>query len=525
MAFLLPIVEGLEVIGGAIYGAIEGTEAAGAAFAASETAYQAVAQEEAMAVETANASSVVNNAPQYFDIAIDDTDEYLMQEGGENVGHMYDQDWSLLPTEEPDIGSNVMEGYDVMNPFRDYEGSPYYRGVEGSPQYMRLPIEDAYADQNYFADISEEAYTHNVITIGAGKAVFVAGVWTFLDPISGAPVYALAGDDPRVNQIMQNLGYTDNARQAGLVLRHWFEQMFDHHDIHPAGPYTVPVSASRRPRDRIVQPNQSAQESFQSYLDQENTMVRRPNKRTRTQRDYVPVAPSSRMMAIPRPIMLAKARRRPKVSYYTRTLGKIMTLSYWKNAGVVSFSLADPAIAGSSTGGNVNTVGVGWASNSVALAFRLSHFEQYQDLSNSFDQYRMKSVNLTFIPSQDSTIVESTFNSLPTWVMCEDKDDINLGSLVSNAQFLTSKQGNRVKRFDEPFSMRLGPKAWLQDGQLVKSAVTGGWIPCSNFDVLHYGLKFAPIVDTIKAETSPGAGPAYQVTIILKATVECKHAN
>jgi len=518
MAFLLPIVEGLEYIGGAIYAAVEGTEAAGAAIAATEAGYEVIPAAEVDAPVLSGASAV-ENGPQYFNMALDESDEMVIDPNGYDIEHEYAQDWSLLPTEEPDIGPGVLEGYPVEGVAPYVEG---YWGTEGAPGYMPLALDEAVNDGYFLSNLHEDAMTQGLITVGAGKAIFVAGFWHILDPITGAPVYAIAGDDPRVDSIMQSLGYTESAKDAGRVVRQWFNRLFGNNVPYPAGTSILPVSESNRKKSRIVPPNRSIIENSLRY-SRVNKMAG-GRKRARTEMSRA----SSRVMTVPRPIMLAKVprkRRMPKVSYYTRTLGKIMTLTYWKSGGVMNFQLQDPLVAGSSSGGSVITYGIGWASNSVALAFRLSHFDQYQDLSNSFDQYRIKSVNLNFIPSQDSATIEQLFNQLPSWVMCEDKDDINLGSSISNAQFLTSKQGNRVKRFDEPFSMRLSPKAWLQDAQLVKSAVTGGWIPTSNYDVLHYGLKLAPIVDTVKDQSGTPLGPTYQVCIILKCTVECKHAN
>lgn len=520
MAFVLPIIEGIEAIGSAIFAAVEGTEAAGAALAASEAVYDLVpaAEGEAMAADAAMAAPE-ENAAQYFDMY--DVDDPIINDGGDEIGYYYDQDWTAIQTEEPDIGANVIEGYPVE------DAAPYqtgYWGAEGPPGYMRLAVDE---DSYFLSDVRGiDPTATRILAFGAGKGIFVAGFWHILDPVTGAPVYAIAGDDPRVDAIMQDLGYTNNAKEAGLVVRSWFSHLFGNDTPYPAGTSTPAVSGSRRQRNPpTALQSLNIQKNLQNYSDPKIKMADR-KKRSRSSRDYAAIAPASSVMRVPRPIMLAKAmrRRRPKVSYYTRTLGKIMTVNYWKVNNVVQMQLNDPFIQGAATGGSAAVNGIQWASGSACLAFRLSHFEQYQDLSSSFDQYRLKSVSIQFIPGQDSVSVEqANFLTCPTWVLVEDKDDINLGTNISNAAFLTSKQGNRVKRFDEPFTMRLSPKAWLQDASLVKSAVVGGWIPTSNFDVLHYGVKMAPIADTMNNLIS--AAPAYQVSIIIKCVVECKHAN
>lgn len=508
MAFVIPILEGFELIGEAAAAAFGATEAAGAAGAAA-AGYELVPLAEAEAAAAADAPAFEAGVSR-----VGMTDELLAtEEDYQAAEHVYEMDWnareySRIATEDPDAG----EGYPV-----DIE--PYQRGMYRPVNPDDIPYVMNYANEgNFLAELHNDPLVNPIVTVGAGKAIFVAGMWYILDPVTGAPVYAIFGDDPRVDSLMHALGYTDNAKSAGLVMREWFAHLFGNDVPYPADTSLPPASESLQPS--------SQRPSITTNYDQFTDMSSRPRKRPRT--DSTAMVPSSSVMAVPRPLMVARPlrRRKPKVTYYTRTLGRIITINFWRGAdgGELFFQLLNPLITGVQTGGVLATHGITWAYSSLAMAFKLSLFDSYQDLTNGFDQYRIKSVSINMLPGMDSASVETNYNPLPSVVYCEDKDDANLGGSVSNPGHLNSKQGGRVKRMDEPFSIRITPKAWLQDAQLNKSVVSGGWLPTQNPDALHYGFKLAPIIETVRSQTQSSLH-TYLLTFVIKAVVECKHAN
>lgn len=524
MAFLIPLIEGVELLEGLFVAseAVGVAEAAGAGAVAAET----VALADAGAMETAAIAADAGEATMY-DVA----GEGVAYENPYELG-VNEEGYARVPLEEPDIGPNVEVGYDMQN-VRPYD--PSYWGPAGEAGYTLLPTSEEVvpAESSIFSTLRDDALFRNVVTIGAGKAVFVAGLWYILDPITGAPIYAIAGDDPRVDQVMQALGYTQSAREAGLVLREWFAHLFGYNmSSSPAGPSTTRVSdnAPRRPPRPIDQSISQSRPLGTNFEQMAYASSSRRRKRPRTSYDVanvavpsssIPVAPSMKAMLIRR----QRAPGRRRITTSTRTLCRFVQLAYRKNANVMEF-LSNLDANWTSVKSNSAVAGDGfvYSNNCVGMVFKLVDFPQYTDLTNAFDQYRMKYVSITFMPARytgepSDANPPADFSVIPTWLFAEDRDDVNFGPNYENV--LASKQGMKFTRMSEPFTIRVRPQAWTNTSNVSKTKVLGGWIPTTVADAIHFGLKAMPLPSGIANSETYG----YNLCMCIKASFECKHAD
>ena len=497
MAFLIPLIELGEVLAESAV-AFEAVEAGVGAVGAVEASEGVAAMDIAAAAEEA--------VPAAEDIAMVD-----------EAGYVYDEGYSRLPIEEPDIGEGVMEGYPIED-VAPYE--PFYWGDAGGVGYMPLASEEVAgtAYEPYaLSYLRDDTMLRNAITVGAGKAIFVAGLWHFLDPITGAPIYAMSGDDPRVQSVMEALGYTDSAKEAGLVLRDWFKHLFGYDMPNSdAGRYTSRASGSLRP-PKIYQ-GLSARENLTM------SMARRPKRPRSDSTSYVVPVPRG-------PSMIVKARakkaRTQRITSLTRTLARFFTIEYQINSsGNVEFGI-NGKYSLNTSGSYAASDGYQWSNDAFAFLFRLNDFNEYTDITNSFDQYRIKSVSISYIPAYpDATIAEG--KRVPVWIAAEDHDDILLTSL-SYPEKLSSKQGSKMLRMGESIvNMKVKPQAWSSHtANVPKTKILGGWLPTVNSDVYHYGVKAAPIKQTLSNPPSgnPTATTLYSVTLMMKAVIECKHMD
>ena len=174
MAFLLPIVEGLvelgEVVGGALLEAEVGETAVAAGTAATAVDLQYAAVSTAEAAKGFNAAA---SAAADYDGAM--ATEDLAQ---------YEADYYRMPSEEGNNGYEVVPMEDAYGVEADEGGigyaiegapevNPYYYGEAGDIPYLSLAqkADDGYILSNVFNDPS---VPHQLILIGAGKAIFVA---------------------------------------------------------------------------------------------------------------------------------------------------------------------------------------------------------------------------------------------------------------------------------------------------------------------------------------------------------------
>lgn len=518
MAFVPFLLEGLELAGEALFayeageaatavavGAAE-AEAAGYGVAAAETS--AVAASDAFAVTEGLGGEAVNVAAEAADFA-------ELEYGPQDLLEYEDQ-YFRLPTEEPWIE----EGYPVEGgrPF-----DPTYVGPAG-PEYMLIPSEEEavggvpYAVASAWTYLANDPMLRTAITVGGGKAALVAGFWYILDPLTGAPVYAIAGDDPRVDSIMQALGYTQNARDYGRVMREWFLKLFGYNvPSSPAGPSTSAVLEGA-PRRKPLRPQSSI--SPNPLFPENSTMSydRRPKKRPRSDSGVVMVPTAGASGYVPRPIVRMKMQRRPKrVLTLQRTLTRFIPITMSCDvSNNISYGV-NGKYGAAVTGSYAASDGYQWGSNAFGFISRLADFNEYTDIKNSFDQYRIKSVSFTFIPSRDDAQVNSG-QKLPVLICCEDRDDILL--TAATPEKLSAKQGMKFFRLENPFTVKTRPTAWSSESSSApKTKILGGWLPCVNDTVMHYGLKLAPISTTLSTSST------YEFTLMVKASVEAKHMD
>lgn len=501
MAFLIPLIEGIEFVGSAL-AAAEATEVA----AASAVAADAVATSEAVAMDVVQDEA----GAAAYEMDLNEVEpEYEAHDLDR-----YENDYMRLPLEDPDL----LEGMPIegVTPF-----NPAYVGAAGEAGYMLLPQEEAaaFSAENALSYLGDDPLTRTVITVGAGKAILAAGFWYILDPLTGGPVYAIAGDDPRVHSIMESLGYTSNAEEAGHVIREWFQKLFGYGMTteSPAGPYTTAVSegAPSRPsrvRTNLILRDQGSRKNFPKMAYRTTTGRKRQRSNS--------VVATPRVMAIPAaPSMLRvmpKRRGTKRIYTQTRQLVRFLSMQIAYDGTDVSYGVSGQ-VNMSTSGGNIDNLGFHWSGGSFGYVVRLTDFNEFLDIKNSFDQYRIKSCSFTFIPARDEGIVNSSFQ-LPVLVAAEDKDDVSLTGLTTEK--LSSKQGMKYFRLEDPFTLRIKPTPWTNESTTQpKSKILGGWLPTVNDSVKHYGLKVRPILNSLSV-TANGAN--YLFTLMVKISVEGK---
>jgi hypothetical protein len=234
MAFLIPVIEGAIELGEVVARAITAGEAGSLAAAGG------IAAEGGIAGEASSAG--VQPVALDFDGAM--ATEDLAQ---------YEADYYRMPSDLTNNGYQLVVDEDALMAQADEGGVGYAMDGGSAPpmgdvaQYMPLAQE---VDKGIMLRLYQDPpFPRELVTIGMAKVALVGGFWHFLDPLTGAPIYAVAGDDPRVDSIMQALGYTQSAREAGQVLREYFRHIFGYDMPQtPAGTATqrASVGAPRR---------------------------------------------------------------------------------------------------------------------------------------------------------------------------------------------------------------------------------------------------------------------------------------
>lgn len=128
-----------------------------------------------------------------------------------------------------------------------------------------------------------------------------------------------------------------------------------------------------------------------------------------------------------------------------------------------------------------------------ALTYRLSDIPGASEFTSLFDQYRIKTVEVHFIPDTNMAFLSSAQDTMARSLLftVPDYDDSAAPTLASmlereGTQFVPCRQMHKRK-----FTPRCQSAAWQLGGANgVMIAPSGQWIDCGTPDVYHYGLKY-----------------------------------
>lgn len=161
-----------------------------------------------------------------------------------------------------------------------------------------------------------------------------------------------------------------------------------------------------------------------------------------------------------------------------------------------------------------------------SLQFMLGHVANSSEITNLYDNYRIKMVYVKITPSFNSADVyqagsDATHISIPTMHYAVDTDD----SVVPGTRNTVMENSySKTVRLDKPFTIAVKPRAQNVVALSNGTNVAGGlmpsnvWLDSSSIDILHYGLKFW--IDewpTVTAANTPGPFIKFDCTYILEA--------
>jgi len=133
-----------------------------------------------------------------------------------------------------------------------------------------------------------------------------------------------------------------------------------------------------------------------------------------------------------------------------------------------------------------------------AFKFELAHLTNYAEITNLYDNYRIKMVYVHVIPSFNSSeIAYGTASAtgsmgIPMMHYTVDNDDAVVPTSRSK---VTENSYAKSRRLDSPFTIAVRPRAQNVVATTAGSAAAGmlpanQWLDCDSTTVPHYGLKF-----------------------------------
>lgn len=178
--------------------------------------------------------------------------------------------------------------------------------------------------------------------------------------------------------------------------------------------------------------------------------------------------------------------------------------------GVITTNDASQLVLGSTTADTV-----GWKFG-TAMSFRLDQIQAASDFTQLYDQYKIRGVKVTIIPTSDSATTNSS-GYLPTMYWCQDQDD---SSVPTEAQ-IRQKQNVKFTRLTGPRSIYVKwPKAQvdvLQSGTTMAPVGAGSpWINCDNAIIQHNGLKMWFYNVDLRAQPSTTTAYRFECTYYLQ---------
>lgn len=134
-----------------------------------------------------------------------------------------------------------------------------------------------------------------------------------------------------------------------------------------------------------------------------------------------------------------------------------------------------------------------------ASVFKLNDLAGYAEIVNLFDCYRITQVDLSFVPSWDSSNKTQPPNAdtvLPTLATVEDHNDaLALSTRAEYMQYSTYKERTLSASVPINISIKPTPAMALYGGGVFASYGQSQtpWVDTGSYTVEHYGLKWAVI--------------------------------
>lgn len=366
------------------------------------------------------------------------------------------------------------------------------------------------------------------MTYGGGKAVLVAGFWWLLDPVTGVPVYAIAGENDDVHAAMNALGYSEATHDRGVAVHDAIVSAFgystpkvlgkrrrpEHDDMHAV------VAGTKRYRggsadDYLYDLNQAKAVGEKSFYDQSamssNDAVMSGTMAPSQSAAFMRKRLRQALSRVPRGVKAVKKPLR-----FIRVRRDIAEFAL--NSGVVQYRL------GTSSGSFSSWTGL---SNGMPLVFTLADLSNYTEITSLFDQYRIVKIETTFIPLENgggyemgsggAVAAQALKAVLPVILYCADENDSTSGS---EAQLL-QQENVKMSRLDRMIKYSFKPVPYISDGT-GRTKVLGGWCQSNNPSVVHYALKVNCLWDTLWPVDATNSTQAHRFVMLHKFVIEAK---
>jgi len=157
-----------------------------------------------------------------------------------------------------------------------------------------------------------------------------------------------------------------------------------------------------------------------------------------------------------------------------------------------------------------------------SLQFMLKHVANFAEITNLFDNYRIKSVYVKVIPGFNSSDVVGTLN-IPIMHYTVDVDDASVP--LNRTEVLQNSKCKSV-RLDQPFTIAFKPRAQTivqSQANAGATQIAGGllpmntWLDTSNQVVPHFGVKFwMDEFPNVSGSTAAKGMVKFSVTYILE---------
>ena len=145
-----------------------------------------------------------------------------------------------------------------------------------------------------------------------------------------------------------------------------------------------------------------------------------------------------------------------------------------------------------------------------ALAFSLNQFPDFTEFTSLFDQYRISTIQLEFVP----TTGQNTGSPILTAIDYDDSTPVtSVGALLEYNTLMITSPG---QFFQRTFNPKVSVATYQGIATTAYSSMGGIWIDAGYPAVQYYGLKYAaPFI----------AGVNYQVNVYVKAVIQCRNTR
>jgi len=175
--------------------------------------------------------------------------------------------------------------------------------------------------------------------------------------------------------------------------------------------------------------------------------------------------------------------------------------------------------------GNQPMFANGGVTNGAVDAFKLECTPHHSELTDLFDQYKIKKVELTFFYSNtEQAAVAGATTTTHNMLMHYGVKDTDDGTPVANAAELSEYASCKITQLSKPYTVTIYPKiaiAAYQDGVFTAYAAdTNKWIDSDFPDVEYYGYKWG--LDFLGDNTNAQIG---MLKVVSKYYIDCRNTK